>query len=1019
MAETSLNGGQSSALSPVKPLCQDDKRGIKRPKTELPVGAAEKKPKREYLKGSIVRIKLQNFLTFDDVELIPGAKLNVIAGANGSGKSSIMCGICLGLAGHPKLLGRAKELKDFVKYGRSEAFIEIELFNPCEHNPVIRRQIHCDNNSSTWILNGKSSHLKEIKEVVSDMNVQIANRCQFLPQDMVVEFARMNSYELLEETEKTVGTTEMFELHQKLKSMKTGHKDIYKRLKEKEELLEKKTRDNQMIENDVSQAREGHHAVTCLRILREKKSWMFYGVARKHYLETKKNKNKAESVWNRIHDEHESLENQIKHLDTVIQSLSKNEQECKKKINDKRKEIQKDRDTLNQLDNEIDKTEDEFVDKRIQEHQRRNKLVHKRTEVEGMECLLATMAPMDKCQQGEEVDVTDVVDLTLHDDQDEEESDLEDDEEVRRLFGGTGNIRLQTLWGKNKICYNIVRWLRKNQSCFQHAIIEPMILVANCRDQQYLKQVEGFLNNQHKFSFIAQTEEDMIKLKKEVREKLKLSVNVILDPKAISNSEDVSKYTPFYDINEMRQYGFDQWMINLIDAPAPTLRVLCKYHYLHNVFVAKDMSAQQIARVVDEIGDRVRKFFTSSENVTVIISKYGSQVKSAILKFLCEPEYLGFPQDDVKLEVKPLITNGNGEKIVIDLDEFEEKAKKHIKAIRKRKTNSTRGRAKLTSTINTMRIQLSELENSAIDLVAEENACKQAVLKLRHDQVECMQKIAALVYTLTTDQREYTIAQLQQQAVVMQKEQVQKCQIEVKHRLEEAEAQLNDAKKIADDTKERGKQLLLQAQKLSGLTNHSDIPPEKQQQYDSFPNDLEEVEGLMHEYKIKAEMCRNMDTRCVEQYDKRRKEIKLLKQEVNELQNKYADYTERMEEMKDKWLDPLKSLIGRVDEKFSTFFRDMGCAGEISLLEDKDNDFSKYGIVVKVKFRSEEDLQVLTTCRQSGGERNVATMLYLMALQDIASSPFRAVDEINQLYHWSVNPAVLSISFSHLSYSKI
>ncbi|XP_065886414.1 structural maintenance of chromosomes protein 5-like [Dysidea avara] len=74
----------------------------------------------------------------------------------------------------------------------------------------------------------------------------------------------------------------------------------------------------------------------------------------------------------------------------------------------------------------------------------------------------------------------------------------------------------------------------------------------------------------------------------------------------------------------------------------------------------------------------------------------------------------------------------------------------------------------------------------------------------------------------------------------------------------------------------------------------------------------------------------------------------------------------------------------------------MGCAGEVSLLEDKDNDFSKYGIAIKVKFRSEEDLQVLTTHRQSGGERNVSTMLYLMALQDIASSPFRAVDEINQ-----------------------
>ena len=93
----------------------------------------------------------------------------------------------------------------------------------------------------------------------------------------------------------------------------------------------------------------------------------------------------------------------------------------------------------------------------------------------------------------------------------------------------------------------------------------------------------------------------------------------------------------------------------------------------------------------------------------------------------------------------------------------------------------------------------------------------------------------------------------------------------------------------------------------------------------------------------------------------------------------------------------MKSLIGQVDEKFSKFFRSMGCAGEVSLLEDKDNDFSKYGIAIKVKFRSEEDLQVLTTHRQSGGERNVSTMLYLMALQDIASSPFRAVDEINQV----------------------
>ena len=60
-------------------------------------------------------------------------------------------------------------------------------------------------------------------------------------------------------------------------------------------------------------------------------------------------------------------------------------------------------------------------------------------------------------------------------------------------------------------------------------------------------------------------------------------------------------------------------------------------------------------------------------------------------------------------------------------------------------------------------------------------------------------------------------------------------------------------------------------------------------------------------------------------------------------------------------------------------------------------DFSKYGVQIRVKFRDNEDLQALTAHRQSGGERSVSTMLYLMALQGITSCPFRVVDEINQV----------------------
>ena len=47
-------------------------------------------------------------------------------------------------------------------------------------------------------------------------------------------------------------------------------------------------------------------------------------------------------------------------------------------------------------------------------------------------------------------------------------------------------------------------------------------------------------------------------------------------------------------------------------------------------------------------------------------------------------------------------------------------------------------------------------------------------------------------------------------------------------------------------------------------------------------------------------------------------------------------------------------------------------------------------------FRDNEKLVRLLSQRQSGGERSVSTMLYLLSLQALTSTPFRAVDEINQ-----------------------
>lgn len=53
--------------------------------------------RRKHQPGSIVRVKLENFVTYTAVEFSPGPSLNMVIGPNGTGKSTLVCAICLGL----------------------------------------------------------------------------------------------------------------------------------------------------------------------------------------------------------------------------------------------------------------------------------------------------------------------------------------------------------------------------------------------------------------------------------------------------------------------------------------------------------------------------------------------------------------------------------------------------------------------------------------------------------------------------------------------------------------------------------------------------------------------------------------------------------------------------------------------------------------------------------------------------------------------------------------------------------
>jgi chromosome segregation ATPase len=134
--------------------------------------------------------------------VFPGPRLNIILGPNGTGKSTLTHAICLACAGIPSSVGRSDDLRHFIKRGKEPqgCFCEVDLLLKNDTVVTIRRTLNAETKGSKWQLNNKTTTLKEVKEVMNSLNIDVDNLCTFMPQDRVSAFTQMNSKKLLQNT---------------------------------------------------------------------------------------------------------------------------------------------------------------------------------------------------------------------------------------------------------------------------------------------------------------------------------------------------------------------------------------------------------------------------------------------------------------------------------------------------------------------------------------------------------------------------------------------------------------------------------------------------------------------------------------------------------------------------------------------------------------------------------------------------------------------------------------------------
>jgi chromosome segregation ATPase len=207
--------------------------------------------------------------------------------------------------------------------------------------------------------------------------------------------------------------------------------------------------------------------------------------------------------------------------------------------------------------------------------------------------------------------------------------------------------------------------------------------------------------------------------------------------------------------------------------------------------------------------------------------------------------------------------------------------------------------------------------------------------------------------------------------------------------LETAKKQISSLEEIVKGDKLRAKQLHTEAEKVAILDDA------RRDAYALLPDDLQELQELIDGTTAEADAILCPNPGVMQEYKARAAEIASLEKEHRDKAKELAGHQGKIDAIKAAWLPRLRELFGKVSEAFAKSFASIGCAGEVRLSEAED-DFAGYAVNIMVKFRANEQLRQLTASYQSGGERSVSTMLYLISLQGLTACPFRVVDEINQ-----------------------
>lgn len=585
-------------------------------------GATQAESWPDFKPGAIVRIRMRNFMVYEDIAYDFSPALNMIIGPNGAGKSTVVTGICIGLGFNHTLMGRATHVVDTIKHGCQTANLDVELKNEDgKPNIVISRQFsHGDaggRGANEWHINGKRSTHKGVMEIVLGFKCQIDNLCQFLPQDKVASFARMKPIEMLAQTLRTIGDgslgnlqSELIDLQKKIQregTTKQTDEEALKALKDRQEVARR----------DVERFKERENCKQEIEIRKMRLPFAKYNQARIDVNKAKEDHKAAKADLLALRTANQPMELKETELTDVFIATNKQAVAKKTRLDKAMKDVEIAASKLKHAEETMKSYETAIKDERDAEKKNKNKIKELKDAVAASERGLGPEpevqgeieelnAQIQRLNQASRADRNEAESLKTYLDTKKSEH-LRKKEEIERLDSEIGRLsdfktaRMQVLKQRNPDAYDAVMWLKDNRDKFEKPVFNPVFLEVQVTNSVFARAAQHVIM-QNAFTFTCLTRADYTTFNKllvdgkSAGRPLRLNVSEY----SRTNAPQLKDHRALISKDEVKQYGFDGFLLDCLDGPEAILNTLCHTARIHKLPVGTRELTRNETQIIED-----------------------------------------------------------------------------------------------------------------------------------------------------------------------------------------------------------------------------------------------------------------------------------------------------------------------------------------------------------------------------------------------------------------------------------